>query len=85
MSPLNPHTAARRQAETTYEPYAECLSKGTAGGPCPWDSKRGPNALVNAKHHATNRNHKVRVVWERVAVYGRDDYDHANDFTNDPS
>ena len=79
MSTRNPHTAARRSAEVQFEPYADCLSKTAAGSPCLWESPTSPHTLTNAKHHAADKNHRVRVVWERVATYRRDDYDPVND------
>lgn len=64
--------AAQRLMEVSWQPYAECLS-------CTWEHPMSPVTRDRAKDHARYRNHKVRVVVEKVGVYARPDYDPAND------
>jgi len=66
--------AAKRQIELQFNPHAECLTKG-----CSWEHPESAQTRETAKRHASVRNHKVRIVQEKVAVWCTDDYDKAND------
>ena len=54
--------------EATFQPYAECVDEK-----CGWGYPESSMAREQAKFHVRSSGHRVRVVIEKVAVWGPKD------------